>query len=84
MQKESQLKMQKRPAECEFEKTIHHQRAQNKRARDRVTHTGQNSNYIFTPRTENVIKSSAEEKGQSSFLSVSVQSVHCIKMNENV
>ena len=65
VQKESQLKMQKRP-ECEFEKTIHHQRARE----IRVTHTRQNSNYIFTPRTENVIKSSAEEKGQSSFLSV--------------
>ena len=58
--------MQKRP-ECEFEKTIHHQRAQNKRARDRVTHTGQNSNYIFTPRTENVIKSSERKKGNPLF-----------------
>ena len=77
--------MQKRP-ECEFEKTIHHQRARkNINVREiRVTHTGQNSNYIFTPRTENVIKSSAKEKGQSSFLSVSVQSVHCSTMNENV
>ena len=71
---------------AKYEKPIHHQRERKKtceRWKSRTQDT-QNSNYIFTPRTENVIKSSAEEKGQSSFLSVSVQSVHCIKMNENV
>ena len=81
LQKESQLKMQKRPAECEFEKTIHHQRAQNKRARDRVTHTGQNSNYIFTPRTENVIKSSGRKKGNPLF-SLSRFKVYIVVQNE--